>query len=88
MDRRTFLQRALLTMTPVVSIVAPFLSNHSANSDAVQPSSLPVDTNAGLSSVVFTIEGWDQFASGASRDHSGEDQVFIRINQSWCCAWR
>ena len=89
MDRRTFLQGALLAVTPVIATVPPFLSTHSANSDAVQPSSpQAVDGRGDLASVVFAIQGWDQIASRALHERSEEDPVFITITQSWRCAWR
>jgi hypothetical protein len=89
MDRRTFLQSALLAGTPVLRVVPPFLFTHSATSNAEQPSSSPpAEIDADLASVVFAIEGWDRIASGDSGEHRATDQVFITINRSWRCAWR
>jgi hypothetical protein len=89
MDRRTFLQGALLAVTPAITTVPPFLSTHSANSDAAQPSSpQAVDGAADLAPVAFAIQGWEQIASRALDERSEEDPVFIAINQSWRCAWR
>jgi hypothetical protein len=89
MDRRTFLQGALLAVTPVIATVPPFLSAHSATSDAVQPlSPQAVDGAADLAPVAFAIQGWEQIASRALHERSEEDPVFITITQSWRCAWR
>jgi hypothetical protein len=46
--------------------------------DPLPPPALAGET--GLAGPVLRIDGWEQ--------HSGEDEVWISINQSWRSAWR
>jgi hypothetical protein len=75
-DRRTFIQSAILTTLPALAALLPLSS----------AAETPPVTAAGKDGdhVVFKIEGWDHCGAKISTEH----EVLIRINQSWRPAWR
>lgn len=84
-DRRVFLQRTFLVATaPVVVAFLPIAGALPASS---RPDSLSTPgrrhiTNEGL--VLFKIYGWDELET----EGANGNELFIRMNQSWCTAWR
>lgn len=76
-DRRTFIQSAaILTTLPALAALLPLSS----------AAETPVMTGTGTDGdqVVFKIDGWDHCGAKVST----ENEVLIRINQSWRTAWR
>jgi hypothetical protein len=82
-DRRGFIQcAALVATTPVFTALLPF--SPTAQAPPV-PGRLPSPRDStDANSIVFKIDGWDcSDAKGST-----ENEVLIRINQSWRTAWR
>jgi hypothetical protein len=78
-DRRSFIQGALgvASAFPALSSTKPALrSDYSRLQHQTEPPA--VDPN----SIAFKIDGWDRC------DTATENQLWIRINQSWRTAWR
>lgn len=85
-DRRVFIQRTFLAAT--TQVVVAFLPVAAALPASSRPDSLSTPerrhvTNEDL--VLFKIYGWgdEPEAEGAN-----ENELFIRMNQSWRTAWR
>jgi hypothetical protein len=82
-DRRAFIQcAALVATTPAFAARLP-LSSTAQASPVPNRSPLAWDSTE-ASSIVFKIAGWDCYDAKGS----AEDEVLIRINQSWRTAWR
>lgn len=82
-DRRSFLQgTALLAAIPTLAALYPLSSMAEAPQPPVLSPQAAGTTDA--NPVVFKIDGWDHCAAKASN----ENEVLIRINQSWRASWR
>jgi len=82
-DRRAFIQcAALVATTPTVATL--FRLSPTVQASPV-PTASPVARNStDANFIVFKVDGWD--CSDAK--NSTENEVLIRINQSWRAAWR
>jgi hypothetical protein len=82
-DRRTFIQHtAFLAAIPTLAALIPLSSTAEAPQPPVR-SRQPADTTA-ANRVVCKIAGWDHCGAKVSN----ENEVLIRINQSWRATWR
>ena len=82
-DRRAFIQcAAVVATTPAFAALLP-LSPTVQASPVPNRSPLAWDSTE-ANSIVFKIAGWDCYDAKGS----AEDEVLIRINQSWRTAWR
>jgi hypothetical protein len=82
-DRRSFIQRtALLAAIPTLAALYPLSSTaETPLPPALSPQAAgTTDPNP----VVFKIDGWDHCDAKVSN----ENEVLIRINQSWRATWR
>ena len=77
-DRRSFIQAVAIVASS--SALMPLLpvSSIAGGSSVQSPAEAAVSD-----SVVFTIDGWDLDKHGLS-----QNEVRIRVNQSWRSAWR
>ncbi len=82
-DRRTFIQHtAFLAAIPTLAALYPLSSKAAAPQPPVR-SRQPADA-MDANPVVCKIEGWDHCGAKVSN----ENEVLIRINQSWRATWR
>ena len=82
-DRRVFIQGAALVATaPALPALLP-ISSTAQVSPVASRSSLAWDSSE-ATSIVFKIDGWDCNDSKGST----ENELLVRINQSWRTAWR
>lgn len=79
-NRRIFIQSALVT----APALRPLLPLNPLQASRASP--LPAQVAEGgtvPNQVIFKIDGWDRWDTAAT-----DNQVSIRINQSWRTAWR
>jgi hypothetical protein len=82
LDRRTFLQEAaFFAMTPAIAAFLPRTSTAQQPRAKSAVEKLEGGTESKL--VGFKIDGWE-----LETRVPAENQVLIRINQSWRTAWR
>jgi hypothetical protein len=82
-DRRSFIQRtALLAAIPTLAALYPLSSTAEAPLRAGLSPQAADTTDA--NPVVCKIAGWDHCDAKVSN----EDEVLIRVNQSWRATWR
>jgi hypothetical protein len=82
-DRRSFIQRTtLLAAIPTLAALYPLCSMAEAPQTPMLSPQAAGTTDANL--VVFKIDGWDHCDTRVSN----ENEVLIRINQSWRATWR
>jgi TAT (twin-arginine translocation) pathway signal sequence len=86
MDRRTFIQgAALAAATPAFAALVPLPSDaRSSIATVTNPAPYVNEDGSDVKAVVFNIDGWDL----SDVKTSTENEVLIRINQSWRTAWR
>jgi hypothetical protein len=82
MNRRAFIQGAtVVAATPAVTALV-ILSSTKKRSEVESASSTDRNSNA-AKLVVFKVDGWH-----SNTVDSSENEVTIRIDQSWRAAWR
>jgi hypothetical protein len=80
MNRRIFIQTALVAAPTLRALPPP--SKPLPTSQASPLSAQEAGGGADMNRIVFRIDGWDR------GDAATNNQVSIRINQSWRTAWR
>ena len=78
--RRTFIREG--TCVASTAVIATFVSRSPAEQPQPERSAQSLGPSAG-DPVVLKIYGWT-----LDSESPGENEVFIRINQSWRTAWR
>jgi hypothetical protein len=82
-DRRAFIQCAALVAT-IPTVANLFRLSPTAQASPVPTASPAARNSTDSNSMVLKIDGWDL----SDVKTSAENEVFIRINQSWRTAWR
>ena len=79
MNRRLFIQTALVAPSAIRALPPPSkpLASHPSPLSAQE-----ADCGTDMDQIVFRIDGWDRC------DAATDNQVSIRISQSWRAAWR
>jgi hypothetical protein len=79
-DRRNFIYSFCVVAPGIVLLSRPAQSDALSLSDPSSP--VRIQDAMNVNSIVFKIDGWDRY------DAVTDNQVLIKINQSWRTAWR